>query len=640
MADYYAILTTIGRAKLANGQALGIPVVISHFAVGDGNGVAYNPAEGQTALAREVYRAGPNRIYVDPDNPSWLVVEAIIPEQTGGFYVREAGLLDDAGDLIAIAKYPETYKPTLAQGSGKDLYIRMILEFANPATSVTLKIDPAIVLASRKYVDDHAASRNHPAATDAAQGMVELATAAETQVGADASRAVTPSGLKSTLGSYAKLNSPTLTGTPTAPTTPTSTNNTQIATTAFVLSLLNSFGLGTQNAPAVTNLDEVKTTGIYTNTGGAIGTPESFGVTFVLGRNGTVSGSSFATFQIFCGSSGTVWTRSLSNTTATWTAWATLATTDSALSFRGNLGSGDNLDNIIAQGIYHNPSSSNAHGGNKYPLNNAGWLIVHSTGAGATTSVHQTYEAINQNRVFFRSLLVGAWSAWKEIASTTAATTDAPGLVELATVDETRTGTDGGRAITPAAFRAARRYRDIAVYGSSGSFTVPAGVTHVHVRLVAGGGGGGGSISGGGGGAGGYAEGMYSVTAGQTITVTVGAGGTAGPSGGHGGNGGTSSFGSYISATGGMGGRGGNEHGGGGGGAGINGALNTVGGYGGDGIASGVGGQGGASFLGGGGKAGTASGANGSALGSGGGGGYGGSYPGGAGASGVVIVEW
>ncbi len=128
-------------------------VTWSEAALGAINGAAYDPVERQTALKNEVWRGQVNQLYVHADNPNWLVIEAVVPEDTGGWFVREVGLFDADGNLIAVGKYPVTYKPVLASGSAKDLYIRMILEISNTA-DVVLKIDPAIVLASRKYVDD------------------------------------------------------------------------------------------------------------------------------------------------------------------------------------------------------------------------------------------------------------------------------------------------------------------------------------------------------------------------------------------------------------------------------------------------------------------------------------------------------
>lgn len=200
MSDYYTILTDIGIAKLANALALGQTVNLTEFAVGDGgeDGV-YNPTSSQTALKNETYRAPVNAISIDEDNPSWLIIEAVVPAQNGGWYVREAGIFDDDGDMIAIIKYPETFKPQLEAGVGKDLYLRSILEHSNVA-QVTLKIDPAVVLASRdfvrKAVQQHAASTDHPAATELTQGMSQIATQEQVDTGDDDTAFVTPKKLR------------------------------------------------------------------------------------------------------------------------------------------------------------------------------------------------------------------------------------------------------------------------------------------------------------------------------------------------------------------------------------------------------------------------------------------------------------
>lgn len=204
---YYTLVTDIGLAKLANALALGQAVTLTHFAVGDGGGAAYDPLQSAAALKREVYRAPINAISTDPATPTWLTVEAVIPATVGGWTVREAGVFDGDGDLIAIAKYPESVKPALESGVGKDLYCRLIFEHANVST-VTLKIDPAVVLATRQHVaaavasaiaDHKAAAGAHPDASTTTKGFVELATPAETKAGASTVLAVTPKGLAETL---------------------------------------------------------------------------------------------------------------------------------------------------------------------------------------------------------------------------------------------------------------------------------------------------------------------------------------------------------------------------------------------------------------------------------------------------------
>lgn len=162
--NFYTILTAVGKAKIANAQITGTKVDLSQMAVGDGNGSYYNPTESQIALKNELWRGNINTIDVDAENSNWIIIETIVSAAAGGFSVREVGLFDTAGDLIAIGKYPETYKPQLQDGSAKDLYIRMIIEVTS-ATSVTLKIDPTITIASREYVDDQIEIVDHKVTT-------------------------------------------------------------------------------------------------------------------------------------------------------------------------------------------------------------------------------------------------------------------------------------------------------------------------------------------------------------------------------------------------------------------------------------------------------------------------------------------
>lgn len=150
---YFALLTNQGAAKLANAAALGTKVNIASMGVGDGGGTLPTPDAAQTKLIGEKRRAQLNSLTVDAANSSQIIAEQIIPESEGGFWIREIGLYDADGVLIAVANCPETYKPQLAEGSGRTQTVRMIL-IVNSTTAVTLKIDPSVVLATRKYVDD------------------------------------------------------------------------------------------------------------------------------------------------------------------------------------------------------------------------------------------------------------------------------------------------------------------------------------------------------------------------------------------------------------------------------------------------------------------------------------------------------
>lgn len=151
MATYYTLLTKIGQARIANAVALNQMVNLTYMAVGDGNGNPTTPNENQTALVREKYRATINQLTVDPDNPNYLVAELIIPTNVGGWSIYEVGVFDDQNQLIAVANFPATYKPELVEGSGRDLIVRIIIQVSNTSV-VTLKIDPAITLASQAWV--------------------------------------------------------------------------------------------------------------------------------------------------------------------------------------------------------------------------------------------------------------------------------------------------------------------------------------------------------------------------------------------------------------------------------------------------------------------------------------------------------
>ena len=286
---FYTLLTDIGAAKLASAAALGVPLKITHMAVGDGGGTLPTPDAKQTALVNEKRRAALNMLYIDPQNSSQIIAEQVIPENEGGWWIREVGLFDESGALIAVGNCPESYKPQLAEGSGRTQTVRMVL-ITSSTDNIILKIDPAVVLATRKYVDDKALElkvyvddliAKHLAALDphsqyapkesptftgtpkaptpaAGNNTTQLATTAFVQAALTALINGAPATLdtlkeiaaainndpkfsttiNNALAQKAPLSSPALTGTPTAPTAAQSVNNTQIATTAFVKSAI------------------------------------------------------------------------------------------------------------------------------------------------------------------------------------------------------------------------------------------------------------------------------------------------------------------------------------------------------------------------------------------------------------------
>lgn len=195
MSNFGAILTNAGAAKLANAIALGVPLKLTQMAVGDGNGQPVTPDPAMTAIPGEKRRAAINTLFADPLAASQLVAEQIIPDDVGGWWIRCVGLYDDSNTLIAIANVPDTYKPLLTSGAGRTQIIRMVL-IVSDTNSVELKIDPAVVLSTRKYVDDvmatHKQSRDHPDASETEKGFARFATDEEAEEGDEPSVAVTP----------------------------------------------------------------------------------------------------------------------------------------------------------------------------------------------------------------------------------------------------------------------------------------------------------------------------------------------------------------------------------------------------------------------------------------------------------------
>ncbi|MDS0659235.1 tail fiber protein [Escherichia coli] len=327
---FKTVITDTGTKKLAQAAAPdGKPVRLTHMAVGDGGGTLPTPDSKQTRLVHEVWRHTVNRVILDATHQNRIIAELVIPPETGGFWIREIGVFDEHGDLIAVGNTAESYKPTVAEGSGRAQTFRTILTVSSTAT-VALTVDNTMVMATVDYVDDklkeHEQSRRHPDASLTAKGFVQLSSAtnsvSETQAATpkavkaaydlangkytaqDASttrkglvqlssatnstsetQAATPKAVKAaydlanakytaqdattaqkgivqlssatnstseTLAATSKavkavmdetnkkapLNSPALTGTPTTPTARQGTNNTQIASTAFVMAAI------------------------------------------------------------------------------------------------------------------------------------------------------------------------------------------------------------------------------------------------------------------------------------------------------------------------------------------------------------------------------------------------------------------
>jgi len=151
-AQYFTVLTNYGTQAFAKALATNQPLRLSRFAVGDGNGQAVTPTADRTALVKETHRANVSAVSLDPRNNKQIIIELTIPEDVGGFYIREMGVFDSANKLVAYANAPESFKPTLESGSGKVQVLRMILKVSN-SQAVTLSIDNSVIFVTRQQLN-------------------------------------------------------------------------------------------------------------------------------------------------------------------------------------------------------------------------------------------------------------------------------------------------------------------------------------------------------------------------------------------------------------------------------------------------------------------------------------------------------
>jgi len=204
MSKYKAIITTAGAAKIAAASAGGTQLKITRMAVGDGNGTLPTPNPAQTKLINEKYRATLNGLTIDKAIKNHIVAEFIIPANIGGFWLREMGLYDDFGTLIAVSNVAESYKPKLEEGSGRTQTLRMIL-IVSSAAAISVIAGGDTVLATKDFVNDaikeHEKTRNHPDASTIAKGLVQLSSATTS---ADETKAATPKAVKAVNDASAK----------------------------------------------------------------------------------------------------------------------------------------------------------------------------------------------------------------------------------------------------------------------------------------------------------------------------------------------------------------------------------------------------------------------------------------------------
>ncbi len=688
---FYTLLTDIGAAKLASAAALGVPLKITHMAVGDGGGTLPTPDAKQTGLVNEKRRAALNMLYIDPQNSSQIIAEQVIPENEGGWWIREVGLFDESGALIAVGNCPESYKPQLAEGSGRTQTVRMVL-ITSSTDNITLKIDPAVVLATRKYVDDkiseHEQSRRHPDASLTAKGFTQLssATNSESEI-----LAATPKAVKAVYD-LAAGKAPVshthpwnqITGVPAASLTvkgtvqlssaTNSTSETQAATPKAVKAV---YDLAAGKAPVSHTHPWNQITDVPAASLTVKGTVQLSSATNSTSETQAATPKAVkAAYDLAAGKAPVSHTHPWSQITDVPAASLTVKGTVQ-LSSATNSTSETQAATPKAVKAAYDLAAGKAPVSHTHPWSQitdvpAASLTVKGTVqlSSATNSTSETQAATPKAVKAVYDLANGkqpADATLTALAGLATAADKLPYFTGNDTASLTTLTNVGRNILDKASTQAVIQYLGLSdasgyvgrwlktrVFTSSGTYTPTPGTKRIRVTITGGGGGGGGckaisnneTFFGAGGGAGGTIISIMTPTQ-NSYPVTIGAGGAGGVSATYGINGGNSLFASLIAPGGAGGGKSGvTNTNGGNGGVPSTGDINIIGGCGGDGQSGniGVSGEGGTSYWGGGGRAGAGGGVSGKAYGSGGGGAYdagysGTSMTGGKGAAGICIIE-
>ncbi|MCY9797075.1 phage tail protein [Citrobacter braakii] len=393
---FKTIITTAGAAKLAAATMPGGKKVnLTAMAVGDGGGVLSEPNAGQVKLINEVWRHALNRISQDNKNKNYIVAELVIPPEVGGFWMRELGLYDDAGTLIAVANMAESYKPELAEGSGRAQTCRMVIIVSSIA-SVELSIDATTVMATQDYVDDklaeHERSRNHPDATLKEKGFVQLSSATDST---SESLAATPKAVKAAYdlasGKYTAQDATTVQKGIVKLSSATDSTSEVLAATPKAVKAAHDLANGKYTAQDATTAQK----GIVKLSSTTDSTSETLAATpkAVKAANDNANG------------------RVPSERKVNGHSLAGDISVTSQDIFDGQcieLGADQNLDNYQTPGLYFQPANANTSAALHYPENNAGSLMV-LKGAGIT----QVYRVYSSSRSYSRSKYsTQPWTTW------------------------------------------------------------------------------------------------------------------------------------------------------------------------------------------------------------------------------------
>ncbi|EKP6061965.1 tail fiber protein [Escherichia coli] len=393
---FKTIITDTGAKKLAQAAAPdGNPVRLTHMAVGDGGGTLPTPDSKQTRLVHEVWRHTVNRVILDATHQNRIIAELVIPPETGGFWIREIGVFDEHGDLIAVGNTAESYKPTVAEGSGRAQTFRTILTVSSTAT-VALTVDNTMVMATVDYVNDklkeHEQSRRHPDASLTAKGFVQLSSATNSTSEA---LAATPKAVKTAYdlanGKYTAQDATTARKGIVQLSSATNSTSEALAATPKAVKTAYDLANGKYTAQDATTARKgiVQLSSVTNSDSETLAaTPKA-----VKAANDNANGR--------VPSGRKVNGKSLAND-------VNVTSQDIFNDQSIEIGANQNLDNYKTPGLYHQPLNANTSAALKYPENFAGTLVVLKN-AGIT----QIYYVYDTSRSYTRSQYsTGDWTPW------------------------------------------------------------------------------------------------------------------------------------------------------------------------------------------------------------------------------------
>lgn len=435
---YKTVITKAGAEKLAAATVPnGKKVNFTAMAVGDGGGTLPVPDAGQTKLVNEVWRHTLNKISQDKKNKNYVVAELLIPPEVGGFWMREMGLYDDAGTLIAVGNMADSYKPALAEGSGRAQTLRMVIMVSDIAT-VELSIDASTVMATKDYVDEklteHEQSRRHPDATLTAKGFTQLSSATDSM---SETLAATPKAVKAVYdlanAKYTAVDATTARkGIVQLSSATDSLSEVLAATPKAVKSVSDDLvklkdSLGTASKLNIVTSSIDLTTGRlpvvgWMGLGGVRDTKvadenfASFWRDTSIGKSGiTIPYDGTPTISYLAVDSANQHAyvgRKKGNVDISWVKLYSefnKPTSQEVFGTTTGIGGSADLNTYTAPGLYYQPANAQAQTGKNYPEMVAGSLEVYKH-AGIT----QIYRIYSNSRSYIRTLYNGTWSAWSK----------------------------------------------------------------------------------------------------------------------------------------------------------------------------------------------------------------------------------